>query len=238
MTGSKLHTTHKGIIDMKKVILVAAVLASLPMLSFAETSDTSFGSNQAIGAKISTLGLGLDYSFTIAESVEGRVGFNYLNRDIDRTWSNNPASGNAKLATINMLADWFPANNSLRLTAGFMINNNKLDLSRTRTAGSSAISVTEYGHADFRKLSPYLGIGWTGKKKDQHLTAAFDLGVLFQGNPRTSVTSSLAPSTALPGAGCGATVAACLASDNAALYDDIRKYRLWPVASMTVSYGF
>lgn len=218
---------------MKKSILVAALLASLPMLSFA---DTSLGSNPAVGVKISTLGLGLDYSFALAESFEGRVGVNYYKRNIDRTWNDNPAHGEAKLTTVNLLADWYPANNSLRMTAGFMINNNKIDLSRTRTSG--AVSVTEYGHADFRKLSPYLGIGWTGRKKDQNLVVAADLGVMFQGNPRTSVTSSVDSATPLINAGCGTTVGECLASDKASLYDDIKKYRFWPVASMSVAYSF
>ena len=217
---------------MKKTILVGALLASLPMLSLAETS---LGDHQAIGAKISTLGLGLDYSFAVAESFDGRVGFSKYSRSINRTWGDYPAHGEIDLSTVNLLVDWFPANNSLRVTAGLMINNNKVDLNKTVLSGA----IQEYGHVDFRKLSPYLGIGWTGRKKDQNLSVAFDLGVLFQGNPKTSVsTPSLSSSTVLVGASCGTTVGECLATDNAALYDDAKKLRLWPVASMTVSYGF
>lgn len=223
----------KEIMHMKKSILVAALLAGFPMLSFA---DASLGSDPAVGVKLTTLGLGLDYSFAIDESFGGRVGVNYYKRNIDRTWNDNPAHGDVKLSTVNLLADWYPAHDSLRVTAGFMINNNKVYLSRTRSSGT--VDVTEFGHVDFRKLSPYLGVGWTGRKKDQHLVIAADVGVMFQGNPRTSVTSTVDANTPLTNAGCGSTVAECLASDNASLYDDLKKYRYWPVAGMSVSYSF
>lgn len=221
---------------MKKAFFVAALLASLPMSAFAEAS---FGDNPSIGAKISTLGLGLDYSFTIAESFDGRVGFNHFSRNIDRTWGGYPAHGEVKLSTVNLLVDWFPANNSLRLTGGFMVNNNNARITKVVSDSTGTIVITENGAIDFRKLSPYLGIGWTGKKKDQNLTVAFDLGVLFQGNPKTTVsTPSYSLDTLLPGAACGATIGDCIAADNASLYDDAKKVRFWPVLSATVSYMF
>lgn len=231
---------------INKVVLIAALLATVPMTSFAEES---FGNNQSIGVKASTLGLGLDYSFTIAESFEGRVGFNALNHNISKTANNVAYQGDIKLGTVDMLVDWFPANNSLRLTAGLMLNKNKLALS-----GLNKLNVTEYATADFRKASPYLGIGWTGKKKESGFSIAADLGVLFQGKPRTSVTApgvnraeldtnfANAWAIAYPGVPMTTTGSAeldkALAEDNQSLADALKNYKLYPVVSLTASYLF
>lgn len=238
--------THRGIMEMKKAFIVAALLASLPMSSYAEAS---FGDNQSIGAKISTLGLGLDYSFTIAESFEGRVGFNVLKHHLSKTADNVDYKGDIKLGTVDMLVDWFPANDSLRFTAGLMFNNNKLTLT-----GVDKLGVTEYATGDFRKVSPYLGIGWTGKKKDQGLQLSADLGVLFQGKPRTTVTApdvdiaslnyNYALMAANPAKGLDPKITGetalntYLASHSQSLADALKNFKLYPVVSLTASYMF
>jgi len=213
--------------EMKKALFVAALLASLPMSSFAEAS---FGDNQSIGAKISTLGLGLDYSFTIAESFEGRVGFNALKHNLSKTLNGDDFRGDIKLGTVDMLVDWFPAHDSLRLTAGLMYNKNKVAMSRTGSA--YGLTVTEFAYGDYRKLAPYLGIGWTGKKKDAGLSLAADLGVLFQGNPRSYIGTD--SSLCLSDPTCNQK----LIGDSVQLNDEMRKLRYYPVASATASYMF
>ena len=217
---------------INKVVLIAALLATVPMTSFAEES---FGDNQSIGVKVSTLGLGLDYSFTIAESFEGRVGFNAFKHHLSKNLNGGDFQGDIKLGTVNMLVDWFPAHDSLRLTAGLMYNKNKISLSRSGTVddgSTNGLTVTEYAYGDYRKLAPYLGIGWTGKKKDQGLSLAVDLGVLFQGDPRSYISTDNAACIAYTK--CNQK----LIDDSVELNDAMKKLRYYPVASATVSYLF
>jgi hypothetical protein len=233
---------------MKKAFIVAAFLASLPLTSFAEVG---LADNQSIGGKISSLGLGLDYSFTIAETFEGRVGFNAFKHHLSKTTSEGKDySGDAKLGTVDFLVDWYPftSYNGLRMTAGLMYNKNKLSLSRSSPEYGG---VTENANADFRKVAPYLGIGWTGKKKDTGFSMAADLGVLFQGKPNTSVTAVLPPGVSradLAAINChnsdGTTIDCAtaldqgLANDNQSLADALKNFRFYPVVSVTASYMF
>ena len=82
--------------------------------------------------------------------------------------------------------------------------------------------------------APYLGIGY-GNVAGAGVNFYFDLGVMFQGSPRASLTANCSPAT--PPQLCSQIQASAVieASD---LQDSIRNFKYFPVASIGVTIGF
>ncbi|MGN6671094.1 MAG: hypothetical protein ACTHJ4_06115, partial [Candidatus Nucleicultricaceae bacterium] len=108
-------------------------------------------------------------------------------------------SGKLNLFTVGAMADYHPFQNGFRLSAGIMYNGNKFDLSAT-PAQNVTINGTVYtpaqvgtmkGTLDFRKIAPYIGFGYDGAlTSNGALSFNAEVGVLFQGSPRASVSAS------------------------------------------------
>ncbi|MDQ6988543.1 MAG: hypothetical protein Q9M19_01580, partial [Mariprofundaceae bacterium] len=81
------------------------------------------------------------------------------------------------------------------------------------------------------KLAPYVGLGW-GDPVSSGLPFGFSLefGVLMQGTPQASMTTSGFAATTLS--------AADIAAEEKALEDDLSAFTLWPVASIGVNFSF
>ena len=86
----------------------------------------------------------------------------------------------------------------------------------------------------FNNIAPYLGIGWGNPvAKDKGWGVTTDIGVLFQGSPKTDLVAT-----------CGATAPplTCtqLQSDTAAendrLKNNLSNFKFWPVMSIGISY--
>lgn len=181
-------------------LTAACLLTSTALLATNSVPTTTANSSIfAIGPKIGTLGAGLEGSFNVSKEFKLRVGVNGLRyskkfNDGDMNWS-----GKLTLLTVGAMADYHPFQNGFRLSAGVMYNGNKLDVSAT-PANNVNINGQNYtpaqvgttkGTLDFRKIAPYIGIGYDGAlTSNGALSFNAEVGVLFQGSPRASVSAT------------------------------------------------
>lgn len=209
------------------------VLASPPSLA-----DTS------IGLRVGTLGGGIELAHAFTETLGFRVSANGLRYNTTETHDSIDYDAKLKLESGQLLLDWFPFSNNFRLSAGAMYNGNKLTLDgKPSPGGTFTINGNTYsassvgalnGKVDFRKAAPYIGLGY-GRPIGKGLSLAGDLGVLFQGSARSSLSATCG--AAVPAPTC-AQVQSDIAAEQDKLDDDMRKYRFYPVVSIGLAYTF
>ena len=216
---------------LSSIVAMAAMLAST--LALADTS---------IGLRAGTLGGGVELAHAFTETLGFRMGAGGLIYDTTETYENVAYDVNLKLATAQLLFDWFPFSNNFRVSAGGMYNGNKLTMDGKPTSGTYTINGRTYnasdigtlnGKVDFRKFAPYVGLGY-GRPIGKGLLFEADLGVLFQGSPRSTLTVTCGPTI---GASC-AQLQSDVAAQQALLDDDGQKYKTYPVLSIGIAYVF
>jgi hypothetical protein len=205
---------------MKKRILLAAVIAAISAPAFAGTD---------VEAHLSTLGYGLGVGFQATDSVVARVGFNQFSKTYSTTSGSVNYNGDLKLSSADLLADWHLFGGVTHLTAGVLYNNNKVDLtsSGSYTINGHPYTATLNSTVAFRKVSPYLGFGWSGQAKNKGLSFNSDFGILFQGKPKSTVTTTNT-----------AVTAADLATAQSDLDNSLKNFRYYPVISIGIAYAF
>lgn len=224
---------------MKPAFVAASLIAALLTATAAGATDL------ALTADLGTTGVGLHMSMPLMKNLNARVGFNTLNYSYSGSTSNVDYDFKLKLNTFDALVDYFPSEGSFRLTGGLTYNSNKVDaIGKPSATGTYVLNGNTYtaanagqldGKIDFRKIAPYLGIGWGNPvRKDAGWGFSADAGILFQGAPNTSLTSS----------GCTAPTSVCnqlnsdLDAENARLHDKVNDLKLYPVLRVGASYRF
>lgn len=210
---------------MKKIILATLIFA----FSLSALADTT------VAVKASTLGIGVDAAFPITESIDARIGINTFSYNINQDSNGANFNGKLNLSSLAALVDWHPRNGSFRISGGAIYNNNRFSMTVVPAGGVVTIGGVNYPVAtagtvsssvDFGKVAPYLGIGWGSAAKDTGFSFATDIGVMFQGTPRSNVTAS------------GTVSAADLAKANTDLNDALKDFRYYPVVSLGIGYSF
>jgi hypothetical protein len=224
-----------------KRTLAAIALAGLTTSAFAQ-SQSEIGISGSVG----TTGVGAHATFPISPSINARVGLGYLGYTYKGSTRDMQYDLDLKANTYDALIDWYPEKgSSFRITGGVAYNGNRIDVhGKPNATGSYSIQGNVYdaasvgsvsGKVGFNKVAPYLGIGWGRNLKDEKgWSFSTDIGVLFQGSPKTSLTAN----------GCTAGAAVCnqfandIARENEALAREVRKFRVYPVLRIGVSYKF
>ncbi len=224
---------------MKKVIIALVLTTSLG-LSQAQASD-----EWAVGTSASTLGLGLEVTKPINHQFNMRFGVNKyadtLSREIDQV----KYDANVSLQTVAFNADWHPFDggftNGLRLTGGFMINNNKITgIATPADSLTFTIGDTDYSTYDlavtskigFKKIAPYLGFGYDKVSKHHHgLSLTADFGILFQGSPEIDTPT-------VSGVDAGLVKQADLDREVSKIEQDLNDFKIWPVVAIGLTYQF
>lgn len=222
---------------MKKTFIVFSALALLAMnAAHAQVAVTGSGG---------TTGVGLHVSVPVMEQLNARFGINGLRYSYDGSTSDVDYNFKLKLRTFDALLDYFPLKSDFRLTGGIVYNGNKIDaVGRPGLTGAYTLNGRTYpaaavgtlnGQIDFRNVAPYLGVGWGNPvAKEKGWGFAADVGVLFQGSPRTSLSNS---GCIAPAAVC-AQIASDVAAENRSLQDEANDYKAFPVVRIGVSYKF
>jgi hypothetical protein len=194
------------------------------------------GSAQAwgLGARIGTTGIGGDFGFGIVPTLGGRIGYSALNYNTDVETTDVNYDAKAKLSNLNLLLDWSPLG-PFRISAGFIANDNKIDATGVGNPGTPLAGSTVTGNIKPKEsFAPYLGIGY-GNVWTAGLNFYFDLGIMFQGSPKVTVTATCAAS-ATP-AQCAAAQSE-VAAEQQRLQDKVDKYKYYPVANIGITFGF
>lgn len=202
---------------------------------------------QAIGitASIGTPGAGVHLSVPLAPHLSSRIGFNYASLSTTETISDVDYDVKLSGRTFDALLDYFPAAGTFRITTGIIINGNKATYTAkprngsTFTFNGTTYTSSDFGSADgttdFRDVAPYLGIGWSnGIVRQKGWSFSSDLGIMFQGSPRTTLT---AKNCNLGAAAC-ATLDENVKREEAAVNEESRDYRYFPVIRVGAMYKF
>ena len=222
---------------MNKVLVSAIVAVWVMLASPLSPADTS------VGLRVGTLGGGVEFAHAFTDKLGFRVAANGLRINGTTTYDSVDYDADLKLLTGELLLDWFPFSGNFRVSAGAMYNGNKLTLNGKPTAGTYTINGTPYlasdigsvdGKVDFRKAAPYVGLGY-GRPIGKGLSLSADLGVLFQGSPRTTLTATCGPTTS---ALTCSSLQSSVAAEQAQLNDDMHKYQYYPVVSIGLAYVF
>ncbi len=208
-----------------------------------KSPDTNSRSDLGVTAKLGTLGFGAELNLGLTDHFGTRIGLNTFTYKYNGNSSSVNYDFKLQLQSASVIADWYPFAGSFRTSAGVLYNNNQATLNALPTGGSYSINGTTYlasdvgsihGSMTFNKVAPYLGIGWgnpVAKNKGWGLTS--DLGVLFQGQPKTSLVATC--SASFPALQC-ASLQSDTAAENAKLESDLKNFKWWPVVSIGISY--
>ncbi|GAB4421718.1 MAG: hypothetical protein OHK0054_12410 [Sideroxydans sp.] len=218
---------------LKKIILVS--LASGLCTLSAQAAEGKL----RLDAHASTLGGGLEIGTVLTEQYSARLGFNKFSFSTSQNSGGLDYKGDLKLSSIAVLADYRPFKGTFHLTGGAVFNSNKFSLSATTTPGTYTFNGTNYtspggdsitSSIEFNKVAPYLGLGWSGHPKNTGLSLSTDIGILFQGSPKASVTTG--------GTWGGANTAQLAADSQAQLNSDLSGFKFYPVLSLGIGYTF
>jgi hypothetical protein len=188
------------------------------------------GSAQAfgIGVRAGTTGLGADVAWDIAPTLSARLGYSggKFGYDVDTDQVNY--DGDVKLSNLNALIDFAPLGPLFRISGGVVFNDNKFDV-RGNLAGGSLNGTVKSG----RSAAPYLGIGY-GRVSGAGVNFYADLGVMFQGSPRASLSADCSGLTA----GQCSTLQGQVAAEQTRLEDELKNFKYYPVLNIGLTIGF
>jgi hypothetical protein len=180
-----------------------------------------------IGVRAGTTGVGADVAWSIAPTLSARLGYSALKWNRDVTTDLGRFDGKLKLSNFNTFLDFSPLG-PFRLTGGFLFNDNKYELSGERSGGSLSGTVKPG-----KSAAPYLGIGY-GNVSGLGVNYYVDLGVVFQGSPRASLSANCTS----PGSGACTTLESEVAAEQARLQDKLKDFKYYPVLNIGLTIGF
>jgi hypothetical protein len=196
-----------------------------------------------VTARVGTLGIGVDVNKSLTPQLNGRLGFNFGNVSLNRTDSGIDYDAQLKFSSIQLFGDYYPfTSSSFRVTGGLVAQNNRFALtSKPSSTGTYTIAGNSYSAASVGTLSgeysygnsiaPYLGIG-IGKSSNEGLGFNADLGVMFTGSPKVSLTASN------PAFNSNPITRSQIDNQARQTENDLRGFNAYPVLSIGLSYGF
>ena len=150
------------------------------------------------GFKAGTLGLGVHLSNPINDWVSLRLNVNSIKYKSDDNLRYNRLIKTKKtydLLSAGVLVDFHLW--QLRLTTGIYLNNNSIidtakmtDVNGVNFNGVNytSSSVTQVEQTiTFNKISPYIGVGWGDNSRREGWSFAFDIGLMYQGDPQLAL---------------------------------------------------
>lgn len=218
----------------KKALLCVAMIFGVLQ------SPASAQSNGAISPKLSTLGLGLEYRYDFSSNWAASAGIYGMSISRTETRSDIKYDADLKLRHFAVLGHYYPWENGFRFSGGLVFNGTKLDGNATNS-GTIDLNGTPYpvaqltsvqAKADFRKIAPYLGLGWdSGDRSSAGLSFTADLGVMFTGKPNVSLTPNCAGA-------CPQVILDAAEGERASLEKDLDSFKAYPVISVGLTYRF
>jgi len=192
----------------------AAKPAAKPTESQTPAADTKICTDKglAIGANLSTNGIGLQLAHTLNKSgsLAARVGGSYLaikqeNLEVPVDGTTLIADIDAKVGSIGVMLDWHPFNNAFKITGGFAMLLNDIQANAitkdSTKQGDIMIPPDEVGVITFglkAKASPYIGIGFGRAIPKTRFGFTFEVGSFYTGAQDVTfkATGMLEPSSA------------------------------------------
>ncbi|MBI3570290.1 MAG: hypothetical protein HY082_04195 [Gammaproteobacteria bacterium] len=191
-----------------------------------------------VNLKAGTLGAGVELSKGLSDKFSVSLGFNTYNYKTSDTTSDISYDFKFELQSAALLANYHPFSGVFRLTGGVLYDNNELSLTGKPSGANYTINGVTYsssavgnltGKLTFNKTAPYLGIGW-GNRPNSRFGLSADIGALYQGSPKLSLSAT--------GALSDPVLAADLERERASAESDLSKYKWYPVLSLGMYFRF
>jgi hypothetical protein len=194
----------------------------------------------AIAFKTGTLGIGGELRTTLLPDLHLRGSVQWFPLSFDLEFDDVEYDVDLRLLNPMLALDWFPFGGDFRVSGGLVFNASDVELEATADR-AVRIGNTIYfpadlgsivGEAEFNEIAPYVGIGFGNPflgSRRWGLTG--DIGVAFIGSPgvRLRATGPFADNPLL---------LADLAREEQEIEDDLRRWRFYPVLSLTLYYHF
>jgi hypothetical protein len=217
------------------ITLAAATTAGTPAIVLAQESPARV----VISASGGSLGIGPEIGIR-ASSVFGlRASATFLglghNVDVDDL----NYDGDLRLRSYGAQADLYPFSNAFRVSAGFRVSSNRINLVAS-PRDSVSIGGTIYtpeeigtieGKVKARKFAPTLTVG-VAQNRRKGLAWSIDAGVMFHGRPRTYdlvATGQLATNPLFQDD---------LRAEQARIDDEVDDYKVYPIVQIAIGYAF
>jgi hypothetical protein len=151
----------------------------------------------AIAAKAGVLGLGVEYTYQLNDRVSMRGGINGSEYGFDGEESGIFYDFDLVWDSLTFAVDFHPRRSALRLTGGFLSNDNGLR-ALSRPADDVVVGGATYTPAEvgtlratlaFDKTAPFVGIGWDWSRDKRLFGMSLDLGVVSQGTPSLTLVA-------------------------------------------------
>ena len=228
------------VMGMSMELLAAPVaLASAPVTKREKTPDFEESAGRVgLTVKAGTLGGGLEATIGANDYLGFRFGANMLSAGSSISRDEGTIKMDMELLSYSALADLHVFGGGFRVSAGGLINKNKLkltaDLNKSVTLDGQEYSLSDLnGQVTFGELAPYVGIGYgNAVGTDGHWHFACDFGVMFQGEPKIAASATASDPSIQP------IVDQALSREVAKIQDDANAFKYYPVISVGVSYRF
>lgn len=218
-----------------RMILVVACMA----LTMGVAARADIG-RFAIDGRAGTLGLGGDVAVNLFQDINFRAGIGVFSFDYDSNINEVDYKFNLDLRTFPLTVDWYPFHGAFHVSGGIVLNDTDIDFrgksSTTVEIGdqtySAAQAGTLLGSVDFKRVAPYVGVGWGNPfGQDNRWGLMLDLGVAFTGTPDVALraTGSLAGDP---------TFQSSLAKEQRDIQDKVDNYKFYPVLSLSLYFRF
>lgn len=221
------------------------------------TSPVTDSGTLGFGVKVSTFGLGAEAAVRVTHGTNLRAGFNVLGYSRSFNKDGVPYSGHLNFKTFELHYDIFPWARSFHVSPGLLVYfadpiKATLYVPATRSftlGGVDFISdprdpVSGTGKIDFNRAAPMITVGWGNlipRKEGQHFSVPVEIGVAFQGSPKTNL--------ALSGSVCDPTGINCrsvsdplvqsnIVSEQNKLNSSMSLFKAYPMISVGFGYKF
>jgi hypothetical protein len=242
------------------LLVICATSASFALAGGAEAPPTPEGSSRpgvAIAFKSSSLGLGVESGVSMTRFLDIRGGFDTFS--FSPTFSANGIhyNGTLRLRSAQALVDLKPFSDWFHISPGMMIYNGNQITAKANVPGGQTFSL---GGVDFRSnpLNPINGTGQMTFKKaapmvlfgfgtlvphKHHFTFYNDIGVVFQGEPKTVLNlagSACDPVTGLAcvNAATDPTIQTQVTAEQTKINNDTKIAKYYPVFSLGFGFRF
>jgi hypothetical protein len=217
----------------------ACVMAVAMFCSTTVSAAGEGGGIWTVGVSGGTLGISPDVGYRFNRALGVRVNGGFYGHDFDKERDGIRYDAKARLNSVGFAVDLYPLGGSTRFSVGARANSNKVVATGTPVDSLVEIGEGQYtqaeigqleGKVSFRKFSPTLTVGKAGKFKSG-LALGIEAGVMLQGSPKVSVSSSGSLAN-------NSEFQADLEAERADKEDQARDYKLWPVLQLHILYRF
>jgi hypothetical protein len=251
------------------VIFIGVALAS----AYAGSADSApaFGPSPSatagvsdmfgVGVKASLLGVGAEVATRVSHRTNARVGFNVMgySRDFGKDGINY--NGHLSFRTVEAHYDIFPWARSFHVSPGVLAyignpitanalvpGNQSFTLGGQTYYSDPSAPVAASGKVNFNKVAPVATIGWGNlvRRDSKHFSIPVELGVAFQGSPKSTLNLTGSVCTPGPAGSLGttctstatSTVQSNILSEQTKINKNMSPFKAYPIISVGFGYKF